>query len=269
MMCLPVTMKRMHHLQRLVIASLALAEVCMTPRPARAGDRLSKYTNHPDFRWQTIQTEHSTIYYESNSATVPRLNEIRKSIEASRASVLKLIQVKEFPKRIHVFLVDSRPRMKVLMGAEQFGGAIAKIRVVFAVVNATNNGCSTHEFCHVIASSVWGKPERWIDEGFASYADERWRNRDVLAAGLAAQDRLLPLKALADDFLKHPEGVTYIESASFLGYVIERHGMERFKELWHGGFKQLPKVLGRSALDLEAEWRAWLPRVNEQPSRAE
>ena len=231
------------------------------------GDSVGKYAGHPAFKWQTTTTDHFTIYYEANSATVPRLDEIEKSIEVSRASVLSLLQVKEFPDRIHVFLVDSRPRMRDLMGAEQFGGAIAKTRVVFAVVNATNTGCSTHEFCHVIASSVWGKPERWIDEGFASFSDERWRNRDMLAARLAAQGRLLPLKNLAEDFLKHPEGVTYIESASFLGFVIERYGMEKFKDVWKGGFKRLPKALGRSVPELEAEWRASLPPVGEQPSR--
>jgi hypothetical protein len=229
------------------------------------GESVGKYVNHPAFQWRTETTEHFKIYYESNTATVPRLDEIKKSIEASRASVLNLIQVKEFPDRIHVFLVDSRPRMKDLMGAEQFGGAIAKIRVVFAVVNATNNGCSTHEFCHVIASSVWGKPERWIDEGLASFSDERWRNRDALAARLGAQDRLLPLRTLAEDFLKHPEGVTYIESASFLGFIIEHYGMEKFKEVWKGGFKRLPKVLGGGTPELEAEWRANLPSVAEQP----
>jgi hypothetical protein len=232
------------------------------------GDSVGKYSDHPAFQWHTATTDHFTIYYEANSATVPRLDGIKKSIEASRTSVLGLIQVKEFPDRIHVFLVDSRPRMKDLMGAEQFGGAIAKIRVVFAVVNATNNGCSTHEFCHVIASATWGKPERWIDEAFASFSDERWRNRDMLAARLAAQGRLLPLRTLADDFLKHPEGVTYIESASFLGFVIERYGMEKFKDVWKGGFKSLSKVLGRSVPDLEAEWRASLPPVGKQPSRS-
>jgi hypothetical protein len=258
----------------LIYILLAVHLLLLTAKQVSAGslfggESVGKYANHPAFQWQTATTEHFTIYYESNSATVPRLDEIKKSVEASRASVLKLIQVEEFPDRIHVFLVDSRPRMKVLMGAEQFGGAIAKIRVVFAVVNATNNGCSTHEFCHVIASSVWGKPERWIDEGFASFSDERWRNRDMLAARLAAQDRLLPLKTLAEDFLKHPEGVTYIESSSFLGYVIERHGMEKFKEVWNGGFKRLPRVLGRSAPELEVEWRATLPSVAEQTSRSQ
>jgi hypothetical protein len=228
------------------------------------GESVGKYASHPAFQWQKATTEHFTIYYAANSATVPRLGEIKKSIEVSRASVLNLIQVKEFPDRIHVFLVDSRPRMKDLMGAEQFGGAIAKIRVVFAVVNATNNGCSTHEFCHVIASLVWCKPERWIDEGFASFSDERWRNRDMLAARLAAQGRLLPLKTLAEDFLKHPERVTYIESASFLGFVIERYGMETFKDVWKHGFKGLPKALGRSVPELEAEWRASLPSVVEK-----
>ena len=223
------------------------------------GDRLTKYTHHPAFHWQTIATKHFTIYHETNSATVPRLEEMQRNITASRASVLQLIRHDDFPDRIHVFLVDSRSRMKDLMGAEQFGGAIASIRVVFAVVNATNNGCSTHEFCHVIAGAVWGKPERWIDEGFASYSDERWRNRETIVGQLAEQGRLLPLKTLAEDFLKQPEWVAYHQSASFLGYVIERHGWEKFKQIWRGGFKSIPRVLGRSVEEVESDWRARLP----------
>jgi hypothetical protein len=223
------------------------------------GDRLSKFTNNRAFRWQTNSTEHFTIYYEAGSATEPRLKEIVASVEASRASVLRLMQQEDFPDKIHVFLVDSKSRMKDLMGATPYGGAIAKIRVVFAVVNSTNNGCSTHEFCHVIAAATWGKPERWIDEGFASYSDERWRNRDEIVAQLAAQNRLLPLKTLAKDFLKHPDEVTYYESASFLGFVIERYGWDKFKRIWRGGYKSIPKVLGRSIADVEAEWRGSLP----------
>ncbi len=251
----------------LTIQLLLLAAKKVAAGSLFGGESVGKYSNHPAFQWETVTTEHFTIYYEAKSAVVPRLDEIKKSIEVSRKRVLSLIQVKEFPDRVHVFLVDSRSRMKDLMGAEQFGGAIAKMRVVFAVVNATNNGCSTHEFCHVIAGAVWGKPERWIDEGFATYSDERWRNRDALAAALAAQGRLLPVKTLAEDFLKHPEDVTYIESGSFLGFVIERYGMEKFKVVWKGGFKRLPKAFGRSVPELEAEWRASLPPVGEQPSR--
>ena len=243
---------------------LLLAVLLAQVEPARAGslfggDRLSKFTNKRGFRWQTNRTEHFSVYYEANSAVVPRLQEIAASVEVSRVSVLRLIQKKDFPDRIHVFLVDSKPRMKDLMGSTPYGGAIAKIRVVFAVVNATNNGCSTHEFCHVIAGATWGKPERWIDEGFASYSDERWRNRDVIVAELARQGRLLPLKTLAKDFLRHPDDLTYHESASFLGFVIERYGWDKFKAIWRGGYQSIPKVLGRSMSELETEWRASLP----------
>ena len=137
---------------------LLLAVLLVETKPAGAGsffggDRLSKFANNRSFRWQTNVTDYFSIYYEAGSATVPRLQEITASIEASRASVLRLIQEKDFPDRIHVFLVDSKSRMKDLMGSTPYGGAIAKVRVVFAVVNATNNGCSTHEFCHVIAAA--------------------------------------------------------------------------------------------------------------------
>ena len=216
------------------------------------GDRLSKYAKHPAFHWQTTTTEHFTIYYETNTATVPRLDEIRASVELSRSNVLQLIGKQDFPDRIHVFLVDSLPRMKALRGSAGYGGAIAKIRVVFAVVNATNNGCSTHEICHVIASAVWGKPERWV-------------RRDVIAARLAAEDRLLPLEMLARDFLKHPEELTYIQSSSLVGFVIKRHGLEKFKRIWRGGFERIPKVLGFDATELEREWRASLRSVATKP----
>jgi len=217
------------------------------------GDRLSKYVRHPTFHWQTVTTEHFTIYYETNTATARRLDEIRASVELSRSNVLQLIRVQDFPDRIHVFLVDSLPRMKALRGSAGYGGAIAKIRVVFAVVNETNNGCSTHEICHVIASAVWGKPERWLDEGFASYSDERWVRRDVIAARLAADNRLLPPETLARDFAKHPEEVTYIQSSSLVGFVIQRHGMEKFKRIWRDGFESIPKALGLGVDGLEVE----------------
>lgn len=244
-----------------ILAVVVLSASLATAGSLLGGDRLTKYTKHPGFRWQIIASPHFTIYYEAGSATVPRLEEMQRNIEASRARVLKLIGRDDFSDRIHVFLVDSRSRMEALMGAAQFGGAIASIRVVFAVVNATNNGCSTHEFCHVIAGATWGKPERWLDEGFATYSDERWPHRDALARKLAAEGRLLPLEILSRDFLKHPEGVTYVESASFIGFVINRHGMEKFKQMWLGGFKSIPRVLGRPVAELETEWRATLAAI--------
>ena len=72
----------------------------------------------------------------------------------------------------------------------------------------------------------------------------------------------LPATIEADlvlDFLKHPDDLTYHESASFLGFVIERYGWDKFKAIWRGGYQSIPKVLGRSMSELETEWRASLP----------
>lgn len=243
----------------LVVFLAGFAGVRLAAAPGFGGARLGQFTNHKAFHWRTATNRNFSFYFEAGSAAEPRVAEIEASAEAARASVLRLMGEADFPDRIHVFLVDSKPRMKELMGGTGYGGAIARLRVVFAIVNSTNNGCSTHEFCHVIAGATWGKPERWIDEGFATYADERWRQRETIVGRLGAQGRLLPIRVLAEDFLKHPETVTYLESASLLGFVIERYHWDKFKAIWRGGLRSLPRVLGRDLETLEAEWRATLP----------
>src|SRR5436190_22655142 len=125
---------------------------------------LSEYRDHRNFRWEESRTEHFSIYFDRGSTAEAQISRIQQSLENSFTNLLSFLELASNDysrKPIHVFLVESHEKMELLVGHQQWGGAVPRIRVISAVVNARGNGCSTHEVCHVVANNAWGKPERW------------------------------------------------------------------------------------------------------------
>jgi hypothetical protein len=246
------------HMIRVLLPCLALLLVSAPfAGAALFGNSLNTYAKHPGFAWRIATASNLTVYFEANTRAERELAQLQARFARSVRAVGELLQAPPYRKRIHVFVVESKERKQALMGDPGWGGAIPKLNVVFGVFNERGDGCSTHEFCHVIAGNLWGRPERWIDEGLATCSDERWRERVHRAAGeLASQGRLLGLEVLFREFLKHPEDVAYVQAGSFTRFLHETYGTAALKRIWRGGHARISKATGHPIDELEREWRA-------------
>jgi hypothetical protein len=54
------------------------------------------------------------------------------------------------------------------------------------------------------------------------------------------------------------EGASYVLAGAFVGFLVERHGLPRFRGVYETG--DYAKAYGRSFATLEREWRASVPR---------
>jgi hypothetical protein len=163
------------------------------------------------------------------------------------------------PFRVQVFIVDSRERMRDLCGREWNGWANGKIMAI--VYGDTTKALGSHEDCHLVSSSLWGRPrDNWLSEGLAVYSDDRWYGYGLheLCKHLSDRGKLITIQSVTAPGWnnKYPDMVTYPELGSFVKYLYEQHGMKAVKAIWKGGAKQIPRVFSCSLDELDRGWRA-------------
>jgi hypothetical protein len=139
----------------------------------------------------------------------------------------------------------------------------------------------THEIVHVVAPNA----NRFLAEGLAVYthADQRGqpaypnysKDLDTEAAKLLSRADIAALERLATPSrLKLPDldgRDAYIIAGSFVGFLIEQHGLEKFQELYAltplvagqrnaGAPERWQQVYERDLATLTADWRTSLAR---------
>jgi len=130
-----------------------------------------------------------------------------------------------------------------------------------------------HETVHVLMYVINPQGLGFLNEGIAVYLGDEGllgpplarRPVDVVAREYDLEGRFVPLRQLSGVLslrgeLAHPEAdAAYVQSASFVKFLVERHGMSRFVEFYHQAnpdnlSEVAAAVYGRSLEDLEAEW---------------
>ncbi len=126
-----------------------------------------------------------------------------------------------------------------------------------------------HEIVHVLLGQAFA-PRRvptWLQEGLAQHAARQHTSRhtEAIASGMLG-DNLLSLESLSRRFPADPirARLAYAQSADLVAYIENEHGDEAIRtlvrELATGSAfgAAVRKATGRSALDLDREWRARL-----------
>lgn len=156
---------------------------------------------------------------------------------------------------------------------------IDKICLPYDTVRARRNAedALTHEYAHVATFELAGQePPEWLDEGIATYLngelDDR-QSRFVISTA-ARGGRMLSLRRIAgvlrspDERKDNPAMVNaaYLLSASFVGFWIERIGIESVREALvlmgeeNDAGRAIRKAAGRRLSEIERGWRESLRR---------
>ncbi len=223
------------------------------------------FSDNQNFSWQTDTTSHFIIYYEELTAGEARLDAIREDAEQSFSHILTLLEESVYKAPLRIFIVDSRQKMKSLIGAETNGMALPESGVLCYLVSYDMMLSARHELLHIVAMNLWGHPEHWINEGLAVYADDHWHNHDLqaLTTHLANTEQLLPLKKLTGNFKKHNDLVTYPQAGSLVKYLYQTYGVASIKALWQRGIKNIEEITGDDLEVIEAAWLAWAKQKSE------
>jgi hypothetical protein len=220
--------------------------------------------NKKGFAWKSEETTNFRFYFEPGTLGEKHIDELKENAEQSRIRVLGFLGEKRYEKRVTIFILDSRAKMKALIGKEINGVGLPKILSLLYVFSETINASGAHELCHVLAKNLWGNADDWINEGLAVYSDGVWRRYqlDDLAKHLLLKSKLIPLEEILKHFDKYPELITYPEIGSFVKFLYEKYGMNAVREIWKQDASAIPRVTGRSLNDLEKDWFEVLARAD-------
>ena len=90
-----------------------------------------------------------------------------------------------------------------------------------------------HETTHVLHRQLVGNLNTMIAEGLAVWSAGGHYKPEPLgerAAALLQLGKYIPLRQLARDFYSHQHEIGYLEAASLVEYLVERDGLETFKQ---------------------------------------
>jgi len=228
------------------------------------------------------ETKHFVLYASPGTPAHDDFGKIAKTREETLAKICEFLKT-PFDGRMNVFFYpDAQSKSACTL---HHGDGLAYDMTVVEIYNDKTKVDPNHELTHVVAGTT-GRPPAVFCEGLAAYMQEghRWDGEgvDVTAAKLLKKGRLTPLKALlyrteigAQD---NDGAIAYPEAASFVGFVMETYGKEKFlalyRQLENGDSGDVPaknaalieKVLGASLVDVEARWRE---RLNGAAGRGE
>ena len=133
---------------------------------------------------------------------------------------------------------------------------------VHAVYNRMRRVDSPHEDTHIILGEL-GRPAKLLEEGAAEYvhhgdAIHSWHRDALLNTHQGIVSMLINDAAFtsSDLFLSYPL------AGSFVGFLMERYGLDAFKKVYSSTDTPLPQiaiqVYGKGLAELETEWKAFI-----------
>lgn len=218
------------------------------------------------YTWIAVKTPHFRFYYEADTYAARHFAELRQGAEEARLHALKLLGEKNYAPVIDLFYLESREKMIPALGSQPAGWSEHQSNTVLLACNANIRPFHRHEIMHVLSMNLWKLPpllESWLLEGLAVYAGAPCADYSLheIAAHLQREKKLVSLHSLVFRFHKQNDLRAYMQSGSFVQFLYETHGREKFRRLWENGVTHLPEITGKSYRATEMEWRGFLNGV--------
>jgi tetratricopeptide (TPR) repeat protein len=217
--------------------------------------------------WRTRETKTLLCYYEKGRGPSPlqlkRLDEFCRKISSDLDVTLD--------RKIDYYKCDSGEKVGQLFG---YGLSTGWAKIEHCAVAAVN-WTSFHEIAHVFLGQLSRKkPSSFIMDGAASYfGGTSMATTEVQLSwtqSLVLYKQDLPIVDIIQEkgfWSAEDMNDPYAESSSFVGFLIAKYGIDKFKDLY--GYRdrtedfqaEIKRIYGENVTDLEHEWRDWLRRL--------
>jgi hypothetical protein len=229
--------------------------------------------------FRQIRTRHMDLFAVTGSLAASRLRRIGAERAAALRQIANLLAVTPSQRIRLVFYPDAESKTA---DTWHKGAGLARENTLVEIYSVDTQLDPYHELAHILANQI-GNPPALLNEGFATYVSERLgafalqhlghpgKKINQVVRSLASTGQLIPLTDLVRCTEIGSEGskptVAYPEAASIVGFLIETHGLARFRE----GFAVLAnsgepdevkrneaewlRVFGQSIEQTEAAWR--------------
>jgi len=207
--------------------------------------------------WKQYPANHFNIYVEEERYADQHIELVKQELENQRTGIIDFLENKNFTDTAHIIIVDTREKIKKILGFEAQGFAIPENNTVVFLYSQDYSLATKHELTHYYAFHIWGRPaDNWFSEGLAVYNDNKWSGYqiDSLSKHLKDNKKLYPLSVLSRKFHSLNAMIAYPQIGSFTGYLLLSYGKPKLRELWTKGFGEIKKIYGKSLKDLEKDW---------------
>ena len=219
-----------------------------------------------------IKTRHFRIYYDRRSVDEIRMSWIAAEHEFRLQQIARFLKVR-LPETIDSYLYPTAELKRSLIGAGRTN--ITKPWQRSMHLNAESvEQILKHELVHLLAAD-FGIPVAGLSvspglmEGLAMAVEWEWGNRTpheyaagMFKFGLVSDVSTVEPILTFGGFVQRPSTMSYVLSGSFIRYLIDRYGIEKFKRAYAWG--NLNKVYGRTQERLIREWSQFLTRIEVQ-----
>jgi hypothetical protein len=234
-----------------------------------------------DFTWAVSESQHFQFHHMPGTAAERDLPQLAILAEASLARITSVLEM-DFDSQMSIYFV---PRV-FWQGGAAYGDKVQLISYLDRNYTGIETwSYLTHEGTHALAQDLLqpkedgGGPDAVLVEGLAVWAgDGHYRQEpiDLWAAVVADSDQYIPLADLrAGPFYDFQHEISYLEGASFVKFLIERYGLDKFKELYGQATGDathdealVERLYGTGYGTLEADWLAYLAGLDPAPGQA-
>ena len=195
-------------------------------------------------QWIKRKSSHYVFHYFENSLAAEEIEKIVETQEQNYRKIIKILGL-ENKRKIDYYLYPSEKIKESLMGDNGYGNAIwveiEKIKVwvpkkfeVHCLYNNKIQCIGPHEDTHLL-SLPYGAATFLFSEGLAEFMDEKWQGReiDIWAKEYFKKNKLYAIKFLMENknWDKVDDMIAYPQSGSFIKYLINTYGIEKFKKM--------------------------------------
>jgi hypothetical protein len=234
-----------------------------------------------DFTWAVSETTHFKFYYMPGTAAERDLSQLSLLAEDALTRISAMLQM-SFDGQMSIYLV---PRV-FWQGGATYGDKVVLISYLDRNYTSVETWTYfTHEGTHALAQDLIqpkdsGGPDGVMVEGLAVWASGghyRQEPLDEWASIIAASDRYIPLADLrAGPFYDYQHEISYLEAGSFVKFLIEQYGLDRFKELYGQATGEadhdealVQDLYGEGYAQLESDWLETLADLSPTPEQAQ
>lgn len=225
-----------------------------------------------------LETEHFRVWYEPGAFTPDEVDLLEEDLEFRYDELQAFFD--EDPvawkgRRIGVYLYPNRQTQYRLFGSRNTFVARPWTHEMHLRWDDLGDSSLAHELAHLFTAPFGGGPLRLatrdgvlvhigLVEGIALAADWPPSEQDphTTAAALRSLGKAPDVRRLfePDGFWSQPGGRAYTLMGSFVRWLVDTHGIARFKEVYRNGHWE--EVYGKDTDALISEWETWVDALD-------
>ena len=225
-------------------------------------------------KWLKKETEHYVFYYFPNSLAEKEIEMVAERQKKAFGKIISFLRVEPPKNKISYYLYPDAKTKKELMGDDWYAQAIYKDFCVHILYTEKVKPIGEHEDTHLL-SLPWGLSIGFLQEGLAEYlVGHNWHgnsHEDIVKDGF--NKNILPsiISLMShDSWMKLPDEnifYHYCLAGSFVKFLIEKYGREKFERLYRGTKRQNSQeenlnlfyiIYNKSVGEIEEDWKKYL-----------